>query len=100
VSASLPEADRFIVTAYSLGDGHTPTHGITASGERVREGHTAACPPELPFGTRVHIEGLGERVCVDRGGAIEGNRLDVYMTRYEDAVQFGRQELGVVIFRE
>lgn len=97
------EPETYVVTAYTAEPESTgksrdhPAYGITASGERVREGRTAACPPELPFGTRVHIEGVGERACVDRGGAIEGNRLDIFISDYDRAVQFGRQELDVRI---
>jgi 3D (Asp-Asp-Asp) domain-containing protein len=37
-----------------------------------------ACPPEYPLGTRFEIEGIGELVCRDRGGAIKDRRLDVW----------------------
>lgn len=39
--------------------------------------YAIACPPELPFGTKIIIEGQREWMCMDRGGAIvkEG---DVY----------------------
>lgn len=54
-------------------------HGITASGVRAVEGVTVACPPVLPFGTRLAIEGVGVRVCEDRGSAIVGQRLDLFV---------------------
>lgn len=95
--------DVFIVTAYTANaestgksPGH-PAYGITASGKRVEDGVTIACPPELPFGTRVEIEGVGERICTDRGGAIKGKRIDLYIARLDDALEFGRQELRVRI---
>jgi 3D (Asp-Asp-Asp) domain-containing protein len=75
-------------------------YGITASGELVREGITAACPPSLAFGTRLDVEGVGERVCTDRGGAIGEGRLDIYITELEEARQFGRQWLNVRIIEE
>lgn len=60
----------------------------------MKAGETIACPPELPFGTRVYIEGLGEiagygdeRVCADRGGRIKGARIDVYMPDVKAARQ-------------
>lgn len=105
VAMSVPLAETYEVTAYTAGPestGKTPGHpayGITASGARVREGVTAACPPELPFGTRVHIEGVGERVCLDRGGAIKGRRLDVYIADRSEALRFGRKK-ALVIVRE
>ncbi|QHZ58619.1 hypothetical protein M655_024945 [Brevibacillus sp. NSP2.1] len=102
-SVPLAETELYEVTAYTAGPESTgktrdhPAHGITASGARVREGITAACPPELPFGTRVHIEGVGERVCLDRGGAIKGRRLDVYIADRSEALRFGRRKLEVEI---
>lgn len=100
-SASLPEpGEPYVVTAYSLGDGHTPSHGITASGERVVDGVTAACSKEIPFGTRVQIDGVGERICQDRGAWVRGKHIDVYMADVGDAVKFGRRTLNVTIISE
>ena len=87
----------FEVTAYTAGPESTgkrpgdPGYGITASGAPVRENRTLACPPEMAFGTRVYIPYFDETfVCEDRGGAIKGRRLDVYMESVEDALEFGR----------
>jgi 3D (Asp-Asp-Asp) domain-containing protein len=93
----------FEVTAYTSGPESTGKslgddgYGITASGEHVRENYTVACPPSLPFGQRLEIEGVGERVCTDRGGAIKEGRLDVYIAELKEARQFGRQRLQVRI---
>jgi 3D (Asp-Asp-Asp) domain-containing protein len=93
----------FEVTAYTSGyesTGKRPGdegYGITASGEPVRDNYTIACPPSMVFGTRLEIEGIGERVCEDRGGAIKEGRLDLYMTELQDALTFGRQSLKVRI---
>ena len=51
--------------------------GITASGTYATAGRTVAASSEFDFGTRLWIDGLGERVVEDRGGAIGGGRLDV-----------------------
>jgi 3D (Asp-Asp-Asp) domain-containing protein len=96
----------FEVTAYTAGPESTGKrpgevgYGITASGEHVRENYTIACPPSMAFGTRLEIEGVGERVCTDRGGAIKEGRLDVYIAELEEARQFGRQWLNVRIIEE
>ncbi|KTS84490.1 hypothetical protein NS115_03715 [Paenibacillus jamilae] len=86
------------VTAYSLGDGYTPSHGVTASGERVQQGRTIACPRKLPFGTEVYIPSLNHTyVCTDRGGAIKSGHLDVYFKSVSDAEKFGRQWIEVEV---
>lgn len=54
---------------------------VTASGYRLKPEDAykvAACPPELPFGTVLKIDGLGEVVCRDRGGAIKKRRIDIW----------------------
>jgi 3D (Asp-Asp-Asp) domain-containing protein len=90
-------------TAYEESTGKTPGHpafGITASGRRVQAGVTAACPRELEFGTWLEIEGVGKRRCDDRGGAISGKKLDIYMPERADALEFGRRRLKVRILKE
>ncbi|MEH6974987.1 3D domain-containing protein [Bacillus sp. JJ675] len=91
------------VTAYTNGFSSTgkskgdPGYGITASGKKTAEGRTIACPPSIPFGTRVQIEGVGVRVCEDRGGAIKEGYLDVYVRSEKEALSFGRRSLRAKI---
>jgi 3D (Asp-Asp-Asp) domain-containing protein len=104
--APAPEWQTFEVTAYTAGPESTGKqpgddgYGITASGEHVRENYTIACPPSLPFGQRLEIEGIGERVCTDRGSAIKEGRLDIYIPELKDALAFGRQTVEVRIIEE
>lgn len=100
-----PTLETFEVTAYTLHPSETgkapghPAYGITASGKRVEVGDVA-CPPYMEFGTRVHIPEMGQTfVCTDRGGAIKGNRLDIYMDSRGQAFEFGRQWLDVEIVK-
>lgn len=67
--------------------------GITASGLTVEENRTLACPPAFPFGTKIAIKGMGEYRCEDRGGAIKGNKIDIYMETKKEAFSFGRRNL-------
>lgn len=98
------EYQTFSVTAYTSGyestqkkRGH-PLYGITASGERVREGITVACPKSLEFGTKVYVKELDHTyICQDRGGAIKEGHLDIYFDDLKKAKEFGRQKLHVKI---
>lgn len=83
-------------TAYVDADG-MPPWGVTASGTQTTEGRTIACPPEWAFGTVLEIEGLGQRVCEDRGAAIQGARIDVFMESREDALRWGRRDVQVEV---
>jgi rare lipoprotein A len=62
------------------------------------EGRTIAADSSIPFGTQIYIPELGKTFTVtDRGGAIKGDRLDMYMEDPADALKFGDRELEVRI---
>ncbi len=72
--------------------------GITASGVKAKEGITIAADWDvLPAGTEVEIQGIGTRIVQDKGGAIRGNRIDIFFENHRDALNFGVQELLVRI---
>lgn len=75
------------------------TDGITASNVKAVEGVTVAMDKSIPFGTKVYIDGVGERIVQDRGGAITGNRIDLYFDSHEKALEFGRQTKQVTIIK-
>lgn len=69
--------------------------GVTASGTQATAGRTIAADTNvLPFGTKVKINGIIYTV-EDRGGAIKGNRIDIYFDSHEEALAFGRQRVEV-----
>ena len=70
--------------------------GITASGETATEGVTIAASSELDFGTVVRIDGH-EYTVQDRGGAITGNRMDLYFENHDDALAWGVQTKEVEV---
>ena len=70
--------------------------GITASGAMATANHTIAAPSTFSFGTKVVINGVTYTV-EDRGGAIQGNRIDVYMNSHSEALRFGVQYLYVEV---
>ena len=68
----------------------------TASGHLIRPGDKfIAAPKNIPFGTMIDIPGYGCVPVLDRGGAIFGNKLDVYFDSHKAALNWGRQNLKV-----
>jgi 3D (Asp-Asp-Asp) domain-containing protein len=93
--AALPEG-KFTISASAYtaaADECGNDKGITASGLKVMEKRTLACPPQYPLGTKIKIDGYGTYVCEDRGGAIKGNHFDIYMQTKKEAFAFGRKKL-------
>lgn len=75
--------------------------GITASGKDVtyNDGKFVAADRKLPFGTKLVIPGYSEAPVevIDRGGAIKGDKLDVFFPTHEAALEWGRQHVPVTI---
>lgn len=62
-----------------------------AIGELLKEGYSIAVDPDvIPYGTEVIINGKTYKA-QDCGGAIKGNRIDVYMNDHSIALEFGVQ---------
>jgi len=72
--------------------------GVTASGHKIRRGDRfVASGPEYKFGTMVEVPGYGKVPVLDRGGAIKGNRLDVFFPTHQEALEWGVKQLVVSI---
>lgn len=89
------------VTAYSHGC-TLPRIGPERPPQRAANGRwpvadlTVAADTRLhPFGTELLVEGLGFRTVGDRGHAIKGRRLDLFLDSCREAVRFGRRWLKV-----
>lgn len=75
--------------------------GTTATGINLLENPNmkvvAVDPDVIPLGTRVHVEGYGEAIAGDTGGAIKGNRIDVHVPTKDEAFDWGRKQVDVTI---
>ncbi|MHC4705547.1 MAG: 3D domain-containing protein [Planctomycetota bacterium] len=76
--------------------------GQTACGHRIRAGDAfVAADARYAFGTEMIIAGYGNDQPVrvlDRGGAIRGDRLDVFFHTHEEALEWGVQYLDVKVY--
>jgi 3D (Asp-Asp-Asp) domain-containing protein len=69
----------------------------TANMSVARQGVTVAADTNVfPFGTSLLIDGH-EYIVQDRGGAIQGNRIDVYFDSHQEALLFGVQYKEVLV---
>lgn len=93
------KTELFVITAYcpcyecSEGWGNSTATGVTAT-----EGRTIAVDPKvIPYGTEVYIEGVGYRTAEDCGGAIKGNKIDLYFSDHNGVNNFGKHTKEVTI---
>jgi 3D (Asp-Asp-Asp) domain-containing protein len=95
-----PTTTTFKVTAYcpcELCCGQY-ANGITATGTVATAGRTIAVDPTvIPYGSEVILNGH-TYIAEDCGGAIKGNKIDMFFDTHEEALQWGVRYIeGVVI---
>jgi 3D (Asp-Asp-Asp) domain-containing protein len=71
--------------------------GMTATNKVARRGYVAADWRVFPPGTRLYIPGYGEAVVEDRGGAVKGRHLDLFVETRSEALQWGKKMLDVYV---
>ena len=72
------------------------TNGRTASGTTATAGRTVAASSKFAFGTKLNIGGHVYTV-EDRGGAINGNKIDIFVNTHAEALQWGVRYLSVSV---
>ncbi|WP_294379623.1 3D domain-containing protein [uncultured Clostridium sp.] len=82
-------------TAYT-GGGVTAT-GISCVRKPFGLSTIAVDPDVIPFYTAVHVEGYGYAIAADCGGAIKGNKIDVYFDTAQDCYNWGVRDVTVTL---
>ncbi|MBR2471150.1 MAG: G5 domain-containing protein, partial [Clostridia bacterium] len=81
-------------------------YGITASGMKASRGIIAVDPRVIPMGSKLYIESLdgspdyGYAIAGDKGGAIKGNKIDLFMDTRAECMRWGRRNVKVYILAE
>lgn len=98
-----------IATGYTAGYESTgknpndPSYGITYSGVKVKRDLYSTIAADLnvfPIGTILFIPGYGFGVVADKGGAIRGNKIDLYFETVEDVYnEWGKREVNVYVVK-
>ena len=98
-TANTTTVGTYKVTAYcSCAKCCGKTNGITSSGKKATAGHTVAAPAKFAIGTKLSINGKVYTV-EDRGGAITGNKIDIYMNSHAEALAWGVKYLKVEVVK-
>lgn len=77
--------------------------GITKTGLNLRKNPSlkviAVDPKIIPLGSKVWVEGYGVAVAGDIGGAIKGNKIDLFMSKKSTAKNWGRKTVTVKLLK-
>ncbi|NTW05536.1 MAG: hypothetical protein HGA27_05410 [Peptococcaceae bacterium] len=79
-------ASAYTYTGNNTATGIKPAHGVVAVDTRV-----------IPLGTRLYIDGYGYATAMDTGGAIRGNRIDVFLESLSAARSWGIKKVRVYV---
>ncbi|MBM7687841.1 3D domain-containing protein [Enterococcus ureilyticus] len=86
-------------TAYSCNEGFIGGGNLTAMGQDLRIDPMAIAvdPSVIPLGTKLYVEGYGEAIASDTGGAIKGNIIDLHFSDVSQCIDWGRRQVEVTI---
>ena len=80
-----------VATAYT-GD------SITSTGKKPKWGTIAVDPKVIPYGTKVYIPQFNKTfIAEDCGGAIKGNKIDIFMNDESSVYNWGRKTIDIYI---
>ena len=100
-STSEAAGETISVTATAYTAGCEGCSGVTSTGIDLKanpnEKVIAVDPNVIPLGTKVHVEGYGNAVAADVGGAIKGDKIDVHVPTKDEAYSWGVKTVNVTI---
>ncbi|WP_066389949.1 G5 and 3D domain-containing protein [Neobacillus mesonae] len=103
VSRGSETGTEYYVTATAYTAYCNGCSGRTATGFNLRANPNAKIiavdPRVIPLGTKVYVEGYGYAVAADTGGAIKGNKIDLFMSSKSDAYRWGRKQVKIKILK-
>lgn len=99
-TSSSTSGQIYKVTAYcSCAKCCGKSSGITALGTRATAGRTVAASSKFAFGTKLNVNGHVYTV-EDRGGAISGNKIDIFVNSHAEALAWGVKYLPVSVVNQ
>lgn len=102
-STSSNVVKEFTVSASAYTASCTGCSGITKTGLNLKKNPglkvIAVDPRVIKLGTKVHVAGYGYAVAGDTGGAIKGNKIDVFIPTKSSALKWGRKNVKIKILK-
>ena len=106
IEKSLPTAEGLDLTKMKISltlnvesTAYTYTGNKTATGVEPRQGLIAVDPKVIAMGSKVYIEGYGYAIAADTGGAIRGNRIDVFFPTLRQCMDWGRRSVHIYVIQ-
>jgi uncharacterized protein YabE (DUF348 family) len=100
-SKSEPAGREFYVSSTAYTANCSGCSGITATGFNLKANPNARViavdPSVIPLGSKVWVEGYGYATALDTGGAIRGNKIDVFFSSKSEAYSWGRRTVRIKI---
>jgi 3D (Asp-Asp-Asp) domain-containing protein len=102
-STKLKVVKTITVTATAYTANCKRCSGITATGINLKKHPNlkviSVDPRVIKLGTKVYVEGYGYAIAGDTGGAMRGNKIDIFVPSYKKAIQWGRKTVKVQILK-
>lgn len=96
-----PEGKTMTVTATAYTAACNGCTGITATGIDLNKDRNAKViavdPNVIPLGSKVYVEGYGQAIAGDTGGAIKGNKIDIHVPTKSEANKWGVRTVDITI---
>ncbi|QED49687.1 3D domain-containing protein [Cytobacillus dafuensis] len=77
--------------------------GITYTGVNLKKNPKAKVisvdPKVIPLGSKVFVPGYGEAIAADTGGAVKGNKIDVFIPSKQQALQWGNKTIKIKVYK-
>ncbi len=98
-----------VATAYDSSVAENGSAGaVDYFGDLLKFGDIAVDPSVIPLGSKVYVSGYTDpalpkggfyATAVDTGGAIVGDRIDIFLNSHADAIDFGVESVKVTVFK-
>ena len=74
------------------------SYSLTSTGQKPKWGTIAVDPRVIPYGTKIYIPEFNQTfIANDTGGAIKGNKIDIFMNTKKECYNWGRRTIEIQI---